>query len=370
MGPAGQAGSPGPAGMPGASVVGVSIAAGDLNCPQGGAKYTVGGVTSYVCNGATGAQGPQGNTGATGLTGAQGLQGSTGPAGPQGSQGLSVTATALVSGDANCPAGGSAFAIGGGTTNYACNGQSPTGANLPGGSPATAGASCAALLAAGMTISGTYYVKNPAPVGGATAGEVALVYCDQQTNGGGWILVYNSIIGANTLDFWNILYAARFTRRGLPVLQSNFYDGSLYQNQPGTSAIYMDVIEDLQGKAVLAMSATATGMDPITMKFASPSFASGDNSIYVDEFASGWSSPDYKGDLNSTNCSTYYNNVTQHYSNCWAYSLGSDADLSGGDTTDQRLGPHLASNTASSLSLFADASSYTRVRRISRFVKW
>lgn len=54
------------------------LAAGDPNCPSGGAAITGDGSTAYVCNGATG------NAGATGLTGAPGPAGAAGPAGPPG----------------------------------------------------------------------------------------------------------------------------------------------------------------------------------------------------------------------------------------------------------------------------------------------
>jgi hypothetical protein len=47
----------------------MSLSAGNANCPTGGSSFTVGGTTTYACNGATGA------------TGATGAQGPTGPAG-------------------------------------------------------------------------------------------------------------------------------------------------------------------------------------------------------------------------------------------------------------------------------------------------
>jgi len=46
----------------------------------------------------------------------------TGPPGPAGDDGVSVTSSSLSSGDANCPAGGSAFTAAGGNVTYACNG--------------------------------------------------------------------------------------------------------------------------------------------------------------------------------------------------------------------------------------------------------
>jgi hypothetical protein len=63
----------------------------------------------------TGPQGPKGDTGP------QGPKGDTGAGGAVGKDGVSVTSTALASGDQNCPTGGSSFTSVSGTT-YACNG--------------------------------------------------------------------------------------------------------------------------------------------------------------------------------------------------------------------------------------------------------
>jgi hypothetical protein len=84
----------------------------DPTCPFGGARFTVGGVTTYACDGANGAVGPQGEVGPPGATG---------PAGPAGSAGESVTAQSVGPLDPNCPSGGSRFTVGA-TTTYACNG--------------------------------------------------------------------------------------------------------------------------------------------------------------------------------------------------------------------------------------------------------
>src|SRR4051794_22992163 len=54
----------------------------------------------------------------------------------------------------------------------------------PGGSVATAGASCAALKQAGVGLSGVYYIKNPASADASMVNATVLVYCDQTTNGG------------------------------------------------------------------------------------------------------------------------------------------------------------------------------------------
>lgn len=245
-----------------------------------------------------------------------------------------------------------------GSVPYAVTCGSLAGRPSDGSSPETALASCRALYAASVRRSGTYFIKPD-----STAPAI-LVWCDMETNGGGWTMVYNSVESVNTLDFWYIPYADRLGRRGSPSPSTNFYDGSLYK--VGTT--YMDVIEDLRGKAVVALVATTTSMNTFTMTFVSPVKVSGDDNIYSKQFAAGWSAPDYDGDPYSASCSVDYNNVSQHYGACWAYNLGSDAD--NGDNTDGRLGPHLHSGTAQALGLFSDGSSYTRVHRITRLAEW
>ena len=140
--------------------------------------------------------------------------------------------------------------------------QSPTAPlamwnSMPGSSASTAGASCQALLNAGVTLSGVYWVINPTAADPSQVGLPVRVYCDQDINGGGWALVYNSVLGAATLDFWNIPHAQRLGRRGRPSLDSNYYDGSLYQT---SSVTYMDVIEDLQGRTAVAFVARSAGI--------------------------------------------------------------------------------------------------------------
>jgi hypothetical protein len=226
-----------------------------------------------------------------------------------------------------------------------------------GASPSTALENCQALHSVGVgTLSGAYWIRPP-------GAQPRITYCDMETNGGGWTLVYNSLLGVNTLDFWNIPYLERLGRRGRPSLDALFYDGSLYLH----GKAYMDVIEDLQGKIVVAMTASAEGIDPYSMRFISPQLSSGNPAIFQSQFAASWSTREFDGDTWSGNCASWYGNVTQHYGDCWVYNLGVDADL---PFEDGRVGPHLQSGTALSLGLGTDGTPYTRVRRISRFVKW
>jgi len=184
------------------------------------------------------------------------------------------------------------------------------------------------------------------------------------------MIVYNSVaneagenaIGdANTLTFWQISYKDRLKIKGIvPDLRFNYYNPTLYQK--GT---YIDVVEDLDGKVAILMKATAEGIDPKTMKMINPKFLEGDTGVFNHQFASGWSSSDHDGDTWGNNCATVFGKVTQHYSACWNYSLGSDADS---PYEDKHWGPHVYKVTAQSWKLKTDGSNYTRVRRITRYV--
>jgi hypothetical protein len=225
--------------------------------------------------------------------------------------------------------------------------------------PAT---NCLELLSVVGPISAVYWVKDPN--GSSPPFEV---YCDQQTNGGGWALLLNSVLtDGQTAAFWQIPYAARLDRTGTRSPADNFYDGTLYLI--GTS--YMDVLVDLSGTLAVGAVMTATGIDPATMRFMQPALTVGNTDIFNNQFASGWASADFDGDVDATdNCSTSFSDVTQHYSACWSYNLGSDADV---PVLDGGVGPH-ASNTlltALGLALQPNGGSYSQVQRIARFVRW
>jgi hypothetical protein len=225
-------------------------------------------------------------------------------------------------------------------------------------------AGCQDALASGLVRSGVVWVDIPDDDPDVGAFEV---YCDQVTAGGGWALLHNSVAGMATMDFWNIPYAERLGRRGRPSLDSNFYDGSFYQR----GLRFMDVVEDLHGHAAVLMIAeiqVPQNFDPETMRFFNPTLISGNAGHMAGQFASGWSAPDYDGDLSAnSNCATVYCNVTQHYSACWDANLGCDAES---PFADGGFGPHVHSGVLTGIGLDNDGTAYSRVRRLSRFVLW
>ena len=353
MGPAGPAGPAGPQGPAGADgPTGATGPAGPVG-PQGpvgatGAMGPAGPIGPQGPAGATGAMGPAGPAGPQGPTGAMGPAGPIGPQGPMGATGAT---------GATGPAG-AVGPMGPAGPAGATGATGPAGPSFPGFTAASPVASCSAALAGGLARSGTAWLT----VGASTY----QAYCEQELNGGGWALVYNSVLAASSTEFWQIPYAQRLARFGRPSLDANYYDGSLYG--AAASMQFMDVIEDLRGKQVVAMVASSSGFNTATMAFVSPVLVSGNGSIFSAHFAGGWSSADFDNDTAAgQNCATAYTNVTQHYSACWNYNLGSDADL---PLYDSGVGPHVYSGVLSALGLAGDGTNYGRVRRISRFAKW
>jgi len=178
-------------------------------------------------------------------------------------------------------------------------------------------------------------------------------------NDGAWTVVFNAVDASATPDFWNIPYAQRLGQRGTLAVNQNFYDGAQYF----TNHLYMEVIEDVNGKAVVAFIATATGIDASNMRLQNPVLIQGDSEIYGSHFAGGWSSPDFDDDGWIWNCSHYnYTYVTQHFgSGCGYYYLGGDPDPAGRGVK----APHLYNPQA--LGLASDGTRWTRVKRITRY---
>ena len=275
-----------------------------------------------------GCTGPEGPAGPSGPEGPPGSAGSAGPQGDMGERGLAPTITSIPTGDSRCPNGGIMIALGA-ETQIVCQGidgvdgmkgmdgadgaEGPPGPSLPGLTFDAPAMSCAQARDAGLTRNGPTWID----LGNA----VVELYCDQTSNGGGWTLLYNSVMGVDTTPFWNIPYAERLGRRGRPSLDSNFYDGALYAL--AESGELMDVFEDLQGGTAVAVVANISAFDPVRMRI-SAAFVSGEMPVFDNQVAAGWSSSDRDDDLDAgANCATGYNNVTQHYGACWNYNLGS-----------------------------------------------
>jgi hypothetical protein len=189
-------------------------------------------------------------------------------------------------------------------------------------------------------------------------------YCDFVAPAGPWTLVFSSNGDPNgkTTAFWDIAYADRFKTKGVANPVQNFYAGELYRY----GRTYRDDVVDLNKKSFVAMVATATGFDPIKMTFTNPSLVSGNNAAFSAQFAAGWAAKDYDGDTYVDNCATRFSSVMQHYSSCWSYNLGSDADP---PYLDDGWGPHIG-GLAGELGTATDGSLYTRVSRITRWTKF
>ena len=193
---------------------------------------------------------------------------------------------------------------------------------------------------------------------------------------GGWAMVFNSVRreDGSTTAFWKIPYLQRLGTKGTAAPDQNYYQGSLYP----IGRQYMDVIVDLKDTVKIAAVVDTTGIDPTTMKFQGVNERDGSNAeIVATHFKAGWSSFDRDHDLSmprpEDNCAVLYSEVTQHYGNCWAYNLGSDADA---PLLDGGVGSHVNNGTLTELGLSlqqpADngAHKYSQVKRIARFTRW
>jgi hypothetical protein len=230
------------------------------------------------------------------------------------------------------------------------------------GTEAMPAADCAELRDAGFP-SGIGWVRHPDGVSPAFP-----VYCEQELNGGGWAMLYNSVYRADgtTTAFWQFDYAARLGRMGTPAPDENYYQGSLYL----IGIEYFDAIADLAGTTAVAAEVTVEGFDQASMAFIAPVATIDSNAgVVANQFAAGWSCKNRDGDTYDLNCATVFADVAQHYGSCWTYNLGADA---GGEVFDGGVGPHVNSTNLGEMGLATqpDGGAYSRVQRIARFTRW
>lgn len=223
-------------------------------------------------------------------------------------------------------------------------------------------ASCAELRDDGAP-SGVAWLRHPDGVSPAFP-----VYCDQEIDGGGWAMLYNSVLRADgtTTAFWQFEYASRLGRMGTAAADENYYHGALYL----IATEYIDVITDLAGTSAIAARVSATGFDQASMALVAPALVEGNADVFAAHFAAGWSAKNRDGDgYPDGNCASLFSDVAQHYSACWNYNLGSDADT---PVLDGGVGPHVnnAVLSALGLGLQPDGGAYSRVSRIARFARW
>ena len=222
--------------------------------------------------------------------------------------------------------------------------------------------SCAELRDSGAA-SGAYWVVHPDNPGAALK-----LYCEQDLGGGGWALLYNSVLteDGTTTGFFQIAYDDRFVTKGTADPAANYYDGALYAF--GTE--FMDVVTDLADTTVVAARVDVEGIDETTMAFVAPTLVAGNASVFGSHYGAGWASADHDGDTHvDVNCSSFYCTVAQHYSACWSYNLGCDANPA---SDDGGAGPHVNDGvlTAMGLALQPDSANYSRVKRVARFIRW
>jgi len=175
--------------------------------------------------------------------------------------------------------------------------------------------------------------------------------------------------------FFRISYSERLTDKG-DCHSGNCYKPSVYTSAPGKKLLVTDTVMGGDGVERVIFSAKIGGLDKVNMKILDPEFISGNRSVYDNQLAAGWASYDSDYDTWNQNCAQYYGQITQHYSACWYYNLGTDADdgsvsVLASKDQEENWGPHMHVGYMPSGTIADrnDASSYVRVRMISRYVK-
>lgn len=203
----------------------------------------------------------------------------------------------------------------------------------------TAATSCLDILQRGTVRTDGVYFIDPDGAGSGFAPQQVL--CDMTRDGGGWTMLYNSARAQADNGFWFFPLAQRFSIKGTPALDKDYYSGNLYT----VGREYRD--EETTGTAFnspqLIFRATSTGINPNNMNMLNPVFLGGNSSAFEHQFQNGWSASDFESDLFGGNCVFLFGTgtnqtATQHYHNCWVYNLahqGGPHGLNG--TNTQRI---------------------------------
>ncbi len=365
QGPQGPQGLKGDTGAPGTQ--GVQGPQGDVGPlgPQGlkgdtgaqgpqGLKGDTGPQGPQGMKGDTGAQGPQGEVGPQGLqgakgdTGAQGPQGLKGDTGPQGSPGVNgmpgpAPSVTQITQPGICPyqeADGSyGVSVVGNGSGYICHGAPAPEEGLSSAHPA---ANCATLKTdqpAAKT--GIYWVQ---PVSGRSAFQA---FCDMDTDGGGWTLVWSNLKGGRGKPATELSWGAaintlpRFLGEPSTDLESfQVYTGvSIWSSLSPNNLLRYDwspeygagVVErakmnySLNSASYWALS--TSNLVQMVGSVAPGLWAqghSGSASVAVN-----FSTYDGDHDSNSGNCAAYYTNTPGWYVSCWSGSISGGGELSG-----------------------------------------
>lgn len=340
MGPQGPPGPQGPAGPQGPK--GDTGATGAQG-PQGPKGDT----------GATGPQGPQGIQGLTGDPGPKGDTGATGPQGPAGTNGTNGTNGAdglpgpaptvqEITQAGICPyqeADGSfGVSVVGNGSGYVCHGAPAAG---EGQSQANPVANCAKLKTdVPSTPTGVYWL-NP-------AGRAAFrAYCDMDTDGGGWTLVWSNLKGGRGKPATELPWGAaintlpRFLGEPSTDLESfQVYTGiSIWPSLSPNKLLRYDWSPEygagIVERAKMNYSLNSSSFWAISTSNLTQMVGSATPGIWLEGHsgtapaAVNFSTYDADHDSNSGNCAAFYSNTPGWYTSCWSGSISGGGELSG-----------------------------------------